>query len=93
MTDAEQKAVQDAGISALKKWDEDHAADIVYAGGPLGPTKHTSDAGIADIVNERTAFMVVRAPLHEAAARLFESHPHMTIFPCDSVAVMPLYGP
>lgn len=63
MTDAEQKAVQDAGISALKTWDEDHAVDIVYAGGPLGPTKRTSDAGIADVVNELTAFMVVRAPL------------------------------
>lgn len=93
MTETEQKAVQAVGIPALKKWDEDHAADIVYAGGPLGPTKRTSDAGIADVVNELTVFMVVRAPSHEAAAKLFEGHPHMTIFPCDSVDVMPLLGP
>lgn len=72
MTDAEQKAMQDAGISALKTWDEDHAADVA---------------------NELTAFMVVRAPLHEAAAKLLEGHPHMAIFPCDSVDVMPPLGP
>jgi len=32
----------------------------------------------------------VRAPSHEAAAKMFEGHPHMTIFPCDAVDVMPL---
>ena len=34
--------------------------------------------------------MVVRAPSHAAAARLFEGHPHMTIWPCDGVEVMPV---
>ena len=63
MTEEEQRAKAELGIVALKTWDEDHAVDIVYAGGPLGPTKRTSDAGIADVVNELTAFVVVRAPL------------------------------
>lgn len=92
MTEAEQKAVQDVGIPALKQWDEDHAADIVYQGGPLGPTKRTSESGITDVVNELTVFVVVRAPSHQAAAELFENHPHFTIFPCDAVEVMPLLG-
>lgn len=26
------------------------------------------------------------------AARLFEGHPHCTIYPCDAVEVMPLLG-
>jgi len=34
--------------------------------------------------------MVVRADSHEAAARLFENHPHMTPFPCDGVEAMPV---
>ena len=37
MTDEQQRATDEVGLAALKKWDEDHAADIVYAGGALGP--------------------------------------------------------
>jgi hypothetical protein len=92
MTEAEQAAKDVIGLAALKTWDEDHAADIVYAGGPLGPTKRTSETGIADVVNELTVFVVVRAPSHAAAAKLFENHPHFTIFPCDAVEVMPVLG-
>jgi hypothetical protein len=74
----------------LKAWDEKHRDDIVYMGGPLGPTKRTSQDGVTDVVNELTVFVVVRAPSHEAAAKMFEGHPHFTIFPCDAVDVMPL---
>ena len=35
-----------------------------------------------------TAWVVLRADSHEAAARLFEGHPHFTIFPGDGVEVM-----
>jgi len=90
MTDAERAAKDEAGLAALKAWDEAHRDAIVYMGGPLGPTKRTSADGVADVVNELTVFVVVRAPSHEAAAKLFEGHPHFTIFPCDAVDVMPL---
>ena len=93
MSEDEQRAKDEEGLAALRAWDEKHADSIVYAGGPLGPTKRTTRDGVADAVNELTVFMVVRAPSHEAAARLFEGHPHMTIFPCDAVDVMPLLGP
>lgn len=92
MTAEERRTKDAAGLAALAAWDEAHRDVIVYAGGPLGPTKRVSGDGIADIVNELTVFMVVRAPTHEAAARLFENHPHCTIFPCDAVEVMPLLG-
>jgi hypothetical protein len=36
------------------------------------------------------AFIIVRADSHEAAAKLFEKHPHFTIFPGESVEVMPV---
>ena len=93
MTAAEMAAMDEVGLAALEAWDEAHRDVIVYQGGPLGPTKRVSDDGIADVVNELTVFMVVRAESHEAAARLFEGHPHCTIFPCDAVEVMPLLGP
>ena len=89
----EKRATDEIGLAALAAWDEEHKDSIVYVGGPLGPTKRTTRDGIADVVNEMTVFMVVRADSHEAAARLFEGHPHMTIFPCDAVDVMPLLGP
>jgi hypothetical protein len=89
-TDEEKRATQEIGLAALAAWDEEHKDDIVYQGGPLGPTKRTSERGVADVVNELTVFVVVRAPSHDAAAKLFESHPHFTIFPCDCVDVMPL---
>ena len=90
MSDEEQRAKADAGLAALAAWDEAHRDAIVYKGGPLGPTKRTSPDGIADVVNELTVFIVVRASSHQAAAELFQHHPHFTLFPCDSVDVMPL---
>jgi hypothetical protein len=92
MSDAERRTKDEAGLAALKAWDEKHRDDIVYMGGPLGPTKRTTRDGVTDAVNELTVFVVVRAPSHEAAARMFEGHPHITIFPCDAVDVMPLLG-
>jgi hypothetical protein len=93
MSEDERRAKDEEGLAALKAWDEKHRDSIVYTGGPLGNTKRTSENGIADAVNELTVFVVVRAPSHEAAAKLFEGHPHFTIFPCDCVDVMPLLGP
>ena len=93
MSEEQRRAKDVDGLAALKAWDEKHRDAIIYAGGPLGPTKRTSQDGVADVVNELTVFVVVRAPSHEEAARMFEGHPHFTIFPCDAVDVMPLLGP
>lgn len=93
MTDEERQRTDEVGLAALAAWDAAHRDVIVYPGGPLGPTKRTTAEGVADGVNHLTVFVVVRAPSHEAAAKLFEGHPHFTIFPCDGVEVMPLLGP
>jgi hypothetical protein len=77
-------------MAAWKAWAEKHKAAISVMGGPLGKTKKITKSGIADVGNELGAFMAVRAESHEAAARLFENHPHFTIFPGESVEVMPV---
>jgi hypothetical protein len=59
-------------------------------GGPLGKTKKISPNGIEDITNAMGAFTVVRAESHAAAAKLFLDHPHFTIFPGESIEVMPV---
>lgn len=63
---------------------------IVEMGGPLGKTKQVSQGGIEDVSNDIGAFTVVRADSHEAAAKMFEKHPHFTIFPGESVEIMPV---
>lgn len=93
LSEEERRTRDEEGLAALRAWDEAHRSVIVYQGGPLGPTKRMSPAGMTDVVNELTVFLVVRAPSHEAATMLFENHPHFTIFPCDGVEVMPLLGP
>jgi hypothetical protein len=43
---------------------------------------------VTDIKNVMAAYVIVRAESHDAAAKLFENHPHFTIFPGDSVEIM-----
>jgi len=90
LPEADRRAKEQQGIAAWKAWAEKHRGAIVAMGGPLGKTKKISQAGIEDISNAMGAFTVVRADSHEAAARLFEKHPHFTIFPGESVEIMPV---
>jgi hypothetical protein len=76
------------GIRAWHAWQAQHQALIVDAGGPLGRTKSVSPAGIADVRNAMTGYVVLKAESHEAAARLFEGHPHFSIFPGTAVEIM-----
>ena len=90
LPEAQRRAKEQEGIAAWKSWVEKHQDAVVGLGGPLGKTKQITERGIDDVSNEMGAFMVVRAESHEAAARLFEMHPHFTIFPGESVEVMPV---
>lgn len=90
LPEPERRAKEQQGIAAWHGWVEKHQGAIVAMGGPLGKTKRIDAGGIADIANEMGAFTVVRAPSHEAAARMFENHPHFAIFPGERVEVMPV---
>lgn len=90
LPEAERKAREKEGIAAWKAWVEKHHAAIVGMGGPLGKTKKVSAGGIEDMSNLISGYTVVRADSHEAAAKLFENHPHFTNFPGDSIEIMPV---
>lgn len=90
LPEEERRASEQRGIAAWKAWMEKYQAALVGMGGPLGKTKRITPQGIADTSNEMGAYVVVRADSHQAAARLFEDHPHFTIFPGESVEVMPV---
>jgi len=90
LSEAERKAREQQGIAAWKAWVTKHQASLVEMGGPLGKTKRVGPNGSADVSNELGAFTVVRADSHEAAAKMFEGHPHFAIFPGEAVEIMPV---
>jgi hypothetical protein len=88
MDEGKRKAVQAEGIKAWMEWGTTHAAAIVDHGSPLGKTKKASPEGVANTRNNIAGYVIVQAESHEAAAKMFENHPHFTIFPGDSVEIM-----
>jgi hypothetical protein len=82
------KSQEQAGVAAWGQWVKDHGKSIVDIGTPLGKTKRVSGEGISDFRNNLTAYTIVQAESHEAAARMFENHPHFAIFPGDSVEIL-----
>jgi hypothetical protein len=88
LTEQERKERELRGMAAWSAWVEQHKDVIVEMGAPLGKTKSVSATGITDIRNNMSAFTIVQAESHDAAAKLFEAHPHFMIFPGDAVEVM-----
>jgi hypothetical protein len=88
LSDAERRKREAAGMKAWMDWGVTHSDVIVDQGSPLGKTKRVNSQGVSDIRNSMTGYAIVQAESHEAAAKLFENHPHFTIFPGDSVEIM-----
>ena len=90
LPEEERRAKMQDGIAAWRAWADKHQTAIIGMGGPLGKTKRVTGQGIEDVTNELSAYTIVRADSHAAAAKLFEKHPHFTNFPGESVEVMPV---
>lgn len=88
MPEAARKEREQKGIAEWHSWGEKNKSAIVVMGAPLGKTLKVSPSGVAPTTNRLTAFTVVQAETHEAAAKLFTGHPHFSIFPGDSIEVM-----
>lgn len=88
LPEADRRTREQAGMAAWQKWMADNAAVVTVSGGPLGKTKSVTRTGISDTSNHLAGYVVVQAESHQAAAKLFENHPHFSIFPGDGVEVM-----
>jgi len=84
------RAREAEGMAGWKAWVEKNQASLVQMGGPLGKTRKVDSRGVAEVTNLLTAFTVVRAASHEAAAKMFEAHPHFSIFPGEAIEIMPV---
>lgn len=89
MSKAEQDAVDAVGVKEWAAWEERHAASILERGGMVGKTTRVTKADIAAAVNSLCGYLVVEAETADAAAGIFRNHPHITVFPGDSVDIMP----
>jgi hypothetical protein len=52
-----------------------------------GKTKRVTSGGVSDTRNDIVLYSIIEAESHEAAAKLFEDHPHLQI-PQSSIEVM-----
>lgn len=82
------QAREASGIKAWGEWVMAHQKAIVDNGAPLGKTKRTGPNGVSDTKNNMTGYVIIEAQSHEAAAKMFENHPHFANFPGDSVEIM-----
>ena len=86
---SEQDAVDARGLQQWAAWEEKNAASFPDRGGMVGRTTRVTKDGIAPATNPFCGYIIVEADTIEAAARLFENHPHFAIFPGDGVDIMP----
>lgn len=70
------------------RWVQEYSASILDGGAPLGKTKKAGKSGISDTKNAITSYSIVQAESHEAAAEMFVTHPHVTLFPNNTVEVI-----
>ncbi|MBB3441007.1 hypothetical protein LVY75_21480 [Sinorhizobium sp. B11] len=89
LTKAEQDAIDTVGVAQWAAWEEKNAASILDRGGMVGKTTRITRDGIAKAFNPLCGYLVVEAETADDAARLFEDHPHITVFPGDGVDIMP----
>jgi hypothetical protein len=73
------KAASEDMMGAWKKWMEDNGKSIVDRGTPLGKTKRVTAQGVSDARNDLNWYLIVDAESHDAAAKMFATHPHLQI--------------
>ena len=77
--EAERKRQTDEMMQGWQKWMDEHKDHVHDQGLPLGKTKQVTRSGIADARNDFNYLLIVEADSHDAAARMFENHPHLDI--------------
>lgn len=91
---AEQDATDAKGVPLWEEWEKRHVSQLPNLGGMVGKTKRVSRDGVSDASNDICGYVIVEADDIDAAARLFADHPHFSVFPGDSVDIMPfMTGP
>jgi len=84
------KAAEEKMQREWKTWMGDHASMFIDTGAGVGKTKRVTTQSVSDTKNDLMLYAIAQAESHEAAAKMFESHPHLQI-PNSSIEVMELH--
>lgn len=87
MPEAERKTAEDKMKSEWDTWAAANKAALVETAG-AGKTKRVTEEGVANVSNDVMMYSIVQADSDDAAAKMFEGHPHLGI-PGGWVDVMP----
>jgi len=94
MPKEKQDTIDAVGLKLWGEWEEANAASLPDRGGMVGKTVRVTRDGVAPAINTICGYVVVTAETIEDAAKLFENHPHFSLFPGDGVDIMPfMTGP
>lgn len=85
--EAERKVEEQKMMVEWQEWAKKHSAMIKESAG-LGKTKQITSGGTAEVKNDLMMYTIVEADSAEAAAAIFEGHPHLVI-PQATIDVMP----
>jgi len=90
-TDPEKrKPVEEKMKAEWQQWMGDHGKTVKLTEA-VGKTKRITASGISDGKNDICLYTLIEAESHEAAAKIFENHPHLQI-PQAIIEVMPVRG-
>lgn len=90
-TDAEKRKPAEEKMKAeWQQWMKVHGK-MVKLTEAVGKTKRITAGGVTDGKNDICLYSIIEADSHEAAAKIFENHPHLQI-PQASIEVMPVRG-
>ncbi len=88
--DAETRKTEEAKMSGeWQAWTKENEKMLVDAPAGAGKVKRVTSSGVSDERNDVMMYAVVQAESPEAAAKAFESHPHLQI-PESSIEIMPI---
>ena len=69
------------------QWMAAHAKSFTDKGAGVGKTKKVTAGGTSETKNEIMLYGMIEAESHQAAAKMFEGHPHLGI-PKSSIEIM-----
>lgn len=89
-TDAKERDAMEAKMKdEWQTWMKEHRKMLTEMPAGAGKTKRVTSKGVSDIKNDIMLYGVVEAESHDAAAHIFENHPHLQI-PEASIEIMPI---
>ncbi|WP_370615238.1 hypothetical protein [Mumia sp. Pv 4-285] len=81
-------ARQSEFMNAWASWAQAHQDALVDPGAPLYRKKRLTADGVEDFTDPKTGYALVEAASHDEAVRIFSDHPHLGLFPGNSIEVL-----